>query len=78
MALRRAAQLARTADLNIDSFYLNSVPLSPTGYLPLELDAITKSEMASDRANRPDWRECSRSSVGGPFRGDEQERGESL
>lgn len=31
--------------MNIDSFYLNSVLLSPVGYLPLELDAITKSEM---------------------------------
>lgn len=43
---RLGNQLARAADLNIDSFYLNSVPLSPAGYLPLELDAITKSEMA--------------------------------
>lgn len=48
--------------MNIDSFYLNSAPLSPAGYLPLELDAITKSEMAPDRANRLDWREHSRDS----------------
>lgn len=65
-------QLARVADLNIDSFYLNSVPLSPTGYLPLKLDAITKSETALDRANRLDWRECSRSSRGGAILGDER------
>lgn len=51
--------------MNIDSFYLNSAPLSPTGYLPLKLDAITKSETAPDRANRPDWREYSRSLGGG-------------
>lgn len=58
-------QLARVADLNIDSFYLNSVPLSSTGYLPLKLDAITKSETALDRANRLDWREYSRSPSAG-------------
>lgn len=62
-------QLGRVADLNIDSFYLNSTPLSPTGYLPLKLDAITKSETALDRANRLDWREHSRSSGEGEGEG---------
>lgn len=47
--LAREKERGRKADLNIDSFYLNSVLLSPVGYLPLELDAITKSEMWIER-----------------------------